>query len=95
MTNKEVIEQLKGIRSDYERDCKHSLFKEMLYQKDIEAINIAIKALEEKQQGELKGDAKNKLDYKVINRGKCMLCGKELTEGVFFCKECEQKGDKK
>lgn len=35
---------------------------------------------------------KNKLDYKVINRGKCMLCGKELTEGLFFCKECEQKG---
>lgn len=35
---------------------------------------------------------KNKLDYKVINRGKCMLCGKELTEGLFFCKECEKKG---
>lgn len=35
---------------------------------------------------------KNKLDYKVINRGKCMLCGKELTEGLFFCKECEEKG---
>ena len=34
---------------------------------------------------------KNKLDYKIINRGKCMLCGKELTEGIFFCKECEQK----
>lgn len=39
-------------------------------------------------------DKKNKLDYKVINRGKCMLCGKELTEGLFFCKECEQKGGK-
>lgn len=38
---------------------------------------------------------KNKLDYKVINRGKCMLCGKELTEGLFFCKECEQKGGTK
>ena len=38
---------------------------------------------------------KNKLDYKIINRGKCMLCGKELTEGLFFCKECEQKGGKK
>ena len=32
------------------------------------------------------------LDYKGINRGKCMLCGKELTEGLFFCKECEEKG---
>ena len=39
-------------------------------------------------------DRKKKLDYKVINRGKCMLCGKELTEGLFFCKECEEKGDK-
>ena len=38
---------------------------------------------------------KNKLDYKVINRGKCMLCGKELTEGLFFCKECEEKGKMK
>ena len=35
---------------------------------------------------------KIKLDYKVINRGKCMLCGKDLTEGLFFCKQCEQKG---
>ena len=26
---------------------------------------------------------------KVINRGNCMMCGKELTEGIFFCKECE------
>ena len=32
--------------------------------------------------------------YKVINRGKCMMCGKELTEGLFFCKECEEKGEK-
>lgn len=32
------------------------------------------------------------LDYKVINRGKCMMCGKELSEGLFFCKECEEKG---
>jgi len=32
---------------------------------------------------------------KVINRGKCMLCGKELTEGIFFCKECEKKGETK
>ena len=32
-------------------------------------------------------------DYeaKVITRGNCMMCGKELTEGLFFCKECETK----
>ena len=28
----------------------------------------------------------------VINRGNCMLCGKKLTEGLLFCKECEAKG---
>ena len=28
----------------------------------------------------------------VIARGNCMMCGKELTEGLlFFCKECEAK----
>lgn len=32
------------------------------------------------------------IEFKVINRGKCMLCGKELTEELFFCKECEAKG---
>lgn len=29
---------------------------------------------------------------KVINRGNCVLCGKKLTEGLLFCKECEAKG---
>lgn len=27
----------------------------------------------------------------VITRGNCMMCGKELTEGLLFCKECEAK----
>jgi len=27
----------------------------------------------------------------VITRGNCMICGKELTGGLFFCKECEDK----
>lgn len=30
-------------------------------------------------------------EAKVIARGNCMMCGKELTEGLFFCKECEAK----
>ena len=32
-------------------------------------------------------------EYKVevITRGNCMMCGKELTKGLFFCKECEDK----
>ena len=46
MTNEQAIEQLKGIRSDYEEDCKNSPFKEMLYRKDIEALDLAIALLE-------------------------------------------------
>ena len=34
----------------------------------------------------------NKYEAKAITRGNCMMCGKELTEGLFFCKECEGKG---
>ena len=36
-------------------------------------------------------EADNKYEAKVIIRGNCMMCGKELTEGLFFCKECEDK----
>ena len=30
---------------------------------------------------------------KIVNKGNCMMCGKELTENdeIFFCKECESK----
>ena len=33
------------------------------------------------------------IEAKVVNRGNCMLCGKELTEdeGIFFCKNCQDK----
>lgn len=32
-----------------------------------------------------------KCDMKMINRGKCILCGKKLAEGLlFFCKECNK-----
>lgn len=36
-------------------------------------------------------EADKKYEAKVITRGNCMICGKELTEGLFFCKECETK----
>lgn len=29
--------------------------------------------------------------FEVITHGNCIMCGKELTEGLFFCKECEVK----
>lgn len=34
-----------------------------------------------------------KYEAKVITRGNCMMCGKELTEGLFFCKECGAKAE--
>lgn len=36
----------------------------------------------------------NGYEVKVINRGNCIMCGKELTEGLFLCKECEAKAIK-
>lgn len=45
----------------------------------------------------IEADKKYEVEYEVeyeaevITRGNCMMCGKELTEGLFFCKECEDK----
>lgn len=36
-------------------------------------------------------DNGGKYDIEMVTRGRCMMCGKELTEGLFFCKECEEK----
>lgn len=36
-----------------------------------------------------------KYGVKVITRGNCMICGKELTDGLLFCKECEEKAERK
>lgn len=36
-------------------------------------------------------DNGRKYDIKMVTRGRCMMCGKDLTEGLFFCKECEEK----
>ena len=38
-------------------------------------------------------EADKKYEVEVITRGNCMMCGKELTEGLFFCKECEAKAE--
>lgn len=37
--------------------------------------------------------ADKEYEAEVITRGNCMMCGKELTEGLFFCKECENKAN--
>jgi len=33
----------------------------------------------------------DKYNFEIVNRGNCMMCGKELKEGLFFCRECEEK----
>lgn len=39
--------------------------------------------------------ADKEYEAEVITRGNCMICGKELTEGLFFCKECENKASER
>lgn len=36
-------------------------------------------------------EADKEYEVEVVARGKCMMCGKELTDGLFFCRECEAK----
>jgi len=111
MTNEEVIEQLKGIRSDYEADCKNSSFlatyitstiKEILYQKDIEALDLAIKTLEERLQGEWIGiktscDIGHKFYYcSKCNREIDLIDGESLKDYPFcHCGADMRKGEKR
>jgi len=37
-------------------------------------------------------EADKEYEVEVVTHGNCVMCGKELTEGLFFCKECESKG---
>ena len=41
------------------------------------------------------GATVQKYGFKVINYGNCMLCGKKLTDSLFFCRECEEKNRKR
>lgn len=46
---------------------------------------------------ELTCEGDKEYEVEIVTRGNCMMCGKELDEGLFFCKECEEKiksGDK-
>ena len=36
-------------------------------------------------------EADKEYEVEVVTHGNCVMCGKELTEGLFFCKECENK----
>ena len=46
-----------------------------------------------KMEGEWEDKCDKEYNAKVITRGNCMMCGKELTEGLFFCKKCEDKAN--
>lgn len=87
MTNEQAIEQLKGIRSDYEADCKNSSFKEMLYRKDIEALDLAIKALEDRLTGEWQVITVDNSNHHLY----CSCCGGEATQTTNFCTICGAK----
>lgn len=39
--------------------------------------------------------AEARYEVKVVVRGNCMLCGKKLTNSLFFCRECEDKNRKR
>ena len=41
-----------------------------------------------------KSEEQKEYEAEIITRGNCMICGKELTEGLFICKECEDKANK-
>lgn len=55
-----------------------------------DCIREAIKAVFNNANAVVEAD--KEYGVEVVTRGKCMICGKELTEGLFFCKECEAKG---
>lgn len=39
-------------------------------------------------------EADKEYEAEVITHGNCMMCGKELTDGLFICKECGDKAIK-
>lgn len=34
------------------------------------------------------------LDIKIIARGNCVVCGRELTDSIFLCKDCQKANEK-
>lgn len=82
---KKIIERI-----DFEKKWLFNVC-EKEYRVNTNDIEIAMSGIRSVVAG-LKEESK---EYKteVITRGKCMICGKELTEGLFFCKECENKAN--
>lgn len=38
-------------------------------------------------------EADKEYEDEIITRGNCMMCGKELNKGLFFCRECKAKAE--
>ena len=47
----------------------------------------------QKQRNSTLEQTEKEYEAEVITRGNCMICEKELDEGLFFCKECEAKAE--
>lgn len=75
----EEIRALPDINPDYPMD------------KTIHISRYEVQKIVYERISELKEE--KKYETEVITRGNCMMCGKELTEGLFFCKECEEKAN--
>ena len=60
-----------------------------------DVLKAIIESLQNRELAEGDADtiieADKKYEVEIITRGNCMMCGKELDEGLFFCKECEGK----
>ena len=82
MTWEEAIQWLEQIKKNY----IHGGDEEFDTRRK-EALDMAIQAIKLVKDR----DSCKRMRAKVITRGNCMMCGKELTEGLFFCKECEEK----
>ena len=74
------------------RPLMRGLYEEMCMGEVTYTTSEVYKMLEEECQVIIGAD--KEYGVKAITRGNCMACGKELTEGAFFCKECEEKGRK-
>ena len=83
------IAELEKIKVNFEELANDEWNKQVGADKGLEC---AIEVIEDRIS-ELKGETDKEYEAKVITRGNCMICGKELTEGLFLCKECENKAN--
>lgn len=79
MTREEAIKQLEAIKSDY-----HTDENDILYGKDIQALNMAIRVLETERPSVAI------LDYNPvgINKLECENCNQRVSKHDLYCRRC-------